>query len=474
MLGAGMGGGMLGEMPSGMSGGGMLGAGMGGGMPSGMPGGMSGGGMSGGGMGGGMPGGMSGGMGGGQPAIGHVDDAQKEGVGLQLRNFRGSGWLEDDGIYEVLVETSIETEEGRETLLSNIMTVDMNLAPPEPPLTAVPDPGEGDGGGSDDGSFGGNRGGGSRWTQESVTSQSLTPKQLQLLASADSGQAVLILDGVKIILNGATLKTWAGRRDEIQVSGVRQGAFNATFQVKVMENGRSVWNLESAACLRIPLKKEDLLLSGLTAGQAETLIAVKKDGKMLASAYYDSRAEEVIARTTIPGTFEVVRTAPRQLGAMGRHWAAGAVEFALARGLVSGGDGNLKPAQEIGGKELLDILSKALPEGAFNAKAKALINKNQGVTRLEAARLLYEISGRAAKEQRAAGGGDQKAAQDGEAQAFADVGGLSPQQRSWLAFVREKGWMTGSGGGLFLPAKKLTRAEAVALAVNLVKSQAFL
>ena len=384
-----------------------------------------------------------------------VDAGLNDGVFLLIKQFRDTGWFEDDRVYEVQVETSVYTDSGGwEAYLSNIMTVDMSTD-----IEEEDDPGDGNTPPCD-GSNSGKRGGGNRGDQEAGQAKRLPADQLSALAKVNPSGTTLVQSGIKVTLPPSLVKNWAEGETEIVVRCERKGEDSILFEIE--KNGKALDEIGAPVCLRIPLKEEIALMKGISQKTAAVQLAARRDGVLISASYYDAAAEELVVKTSRTGSYEVVRGREKKFADTKGHWIGDISDFASARGLVDGyPDGTLRADRPVTEAELRILLHKAMgdsgnaPAPSHNPWSGDLAERE--LDRLGASRVITEVCGGVLTEKNTASG-------------FSDTAELSPEDRECIQTVQRAGIMNGRGGGKFVPHGTMTRAEALAAAVNVLKN----
>lgn len=158
------------------------------------------------------------------------------------------------------------------------------------------------------------------------------------------------------------------------------------------------------------------------------------------------------------------------------HWAEGVIEAWLELGLVSGyEDGSIQPDKSISRAEFMafvnrafnftektsaqfkdvsssdwyaDVVQKAVAAGYIAGYPDGTMKPNNDITRMEAAAILARITGLSANE--------------GAAYKFSDQAQIPQWSRGVVGAVAQSSLMVGYPDGSFMPAKEITRAEAIA------------
>ena len=158
------------------------------------------------------------------------------------------------------------------------------------------------------------------------------------------------------------------------------------------------------------------------------------------------------------------------------HWAEGVIEAWLELGLVSGyEDGSIQPNKSISRAEFMafvnrafnftektsaqfkdvsssdwyaEVVQKAVAAGYIAGYPEGTMKPNNNITRMEAAAILARITGLSANE--------------GATYKFSDQAQIPQWSRGVVGAVAQSSLMVGYPDGSFMPAKEITRAEAIA------------
>ena len=236
-----------------------------------------------------------------------------------------------------------------------------------------------------------------------------------------------------------------------------------------VDNGSSV---KTISTLKHPIgiSVPYTLKKGETAGSLMAVRIVGDKVEWMINSSYDTQNGQMIFSAEQPGTYAIVVKEVPVYTDIENHWAKDAIEFAAARGLLTGTDGKFNPdsaATEGDLIHVLAILNGVTTDATTWAQQKNIVGSDfdpaKVLTNQQLAMLLEVYCDKM----------NIKLSKTLDEITFADTAAISESAKDEVRTMQQAGVMYGSKDNTFAPDSQVTRAQLASVLQNFVEVQIF-